>query len=95
MLDDTETSSLKGTSPYYVLDLLIRSLALRDFNKRSYYEKQKGQEKTLFKSMALNDGENGGDIGYIYFSNMPTQSTPLTSLPVLEEKVVFSELKGL
>lgn len=45
--------------------------------------------------MALNDGENGGDIGYIYFSNMPTQSTPLTSLPVLEEKIVFSELKGL
>ena len=42
--------------------------------------------------MALNDGE-GGDIGFIYYSNlsMPT----MQNLPILEEKIKFSEFKGL
>jgi hypothetical protein len=45
--------------------------------------------------MALNDGE-GGDIGYIYYHNLPGQrTTKVEELPILEEKVKFSEFTGL
>ena len=46
----------------------MRSLALTDMKRRTYYDKQRGNERTLFKVMALNDSD-GGDIGYLYFSN--------------------------
>lgn len=42
--------------------------------------------------MQLNDGE-GGDIGFIYYSNIETPS--VKNLPGLEEKIKFSEFKGL
>jgi hypothetical protein len=42
--------------------------------------------------MSLNDG-NGGDIGFLYYSNLLTPT--VQSLPILEEKVKFSEFKGL
>ena len=44
--------------------------------------------------MALNDGE-GGDIGYIYFSNLGGINTNVSDLPVLDEKLKFSEFKSL
>ena len=45
--------------------------------------------------MALNDGD-GGDIGYIYYSNLTGQkTTKLEELPILEEKIKFSEFTGL
>jgi hypothetical protein len=44
--------------------------------------------------MNLNDGE-GGDIGYIYFSNLPNQKVPIEDLPLLEEKIKFTEFKNL
>ena len=70
----------------------MRSAALRE--EKSTYEKQRGHEKTLFKTMALSDGD-GGDIGFIYFSNLSTRSTSLSDLPTLHEKIRFTELKGL
>jgi hypothetical protein len=44
--------------------------------------------------MALNT-EDGGDYGYIYFSNLRGSSTRIDQLPHIEEKVKFSELKAL
>ncbi len=44
--------------------------------------------------MALSDG-NGGDIGFIYFSNLSTRSTSVSELPSLNEKIRFTEFKGL
>lgn len=44
--------------------------------------------------MALSDG-NGGDIGFIYFSNLSTRSTSISELPSLNEKIRFTEFKGL
>ncbi len=73
----------------------MRDFAQRDLKKRTYYEKQRGAERTLYKTMGLNDGD-GGDIGYIYYSNLPGQkTTKLDELPSLEEKVKFSEFNGL
>jgi hypothetical protein len=73
----------------------MRSLAQRDLTKRTYYDKQRGPERTLYKAMSLNDGD-GGDIGYIFYSNLTGQrTTQKEELPILEEKVRFSELKGL
>jgi hypothetical protein len=73
----------------------MRDLAQKDLKKRTYYDKQRGPERTLFKTMALNDGD-GGDIGYIYYSNLPGQkTTKLEELPSLDEKIKFSELNGL
>ena len=73
----------------------MRSLAQRDLKKRTYYDKQRGPERTLYKTMALNDGE-GGDIGYIYYHNLTGQrTTKVEELPTLEEKVKFSEFTGL
>jgi hypothetical protein len=69
----------------------MRSCALKQPNK-TYYEKQRGNERTLFKCMSLNDG-NGGDIGFLYYSNLLTPT--VQSLPILEEKIKFSEFKGL
>jgi hypothetical protein len=69
----------------------MRSCALKQPN-RTYYEKQRGNERTIFKSMSLNDG-NGGDIGFLYYSNLMTPT--VQSLPILEEKIKFSEFKGL
>ncbi len=42
--------------------------------------------------MSLNDGE-AGDIGFIYYSNLETAT--VKNLPILEEKIKFSEFKGL
>ena len=42
--------------------------------------------------MSLDDGADG-DIGYLYYSNLQSKIT--RDLPVLEEKVKFSEFKGL
>lgn len=81
LLDDRKPETLAPVSPVlFVLERLMRSLAIRE--QRSHYEKQRGAEKTLFKTMALNDGA-GGDIGYIYFSNLSTKNTSLSDLPVL------------
>jgi hypothetical protein len=45
--------------------------------------------------MGLNDGE-GGDIGFIYYHNLTGQrTTKVEELPILEEKVKFSEFNGL
>jgi len=45
--------------------------------------------------MGLNDGE-GGDIGFIYYHNLTGQrTTKVEELPILEEKVKFSEFTGL
>ena len=47
----------------------MKSCAIRsDKKKRTYYDKQKG-EKTIYKVIAINDGD-GGDLGYIYYSNL-------------------------
>jgi ribonucleotide reductase alpha subunit len=93
LLDDHKAESLTAVSPVlFVLEKLMRSVAIRE--ERSHYEKQRGSEKTLFKTMALNDGA-GGDIGFIYFSNLATKNTPLNDLPVLSEKLRFTELKNL
>jgi hypothetical protein len=49
----------------------------------------------MYKTMGLNDGE-GGDIGYIYYSNLPgLKTTRVEELPLLEEKVKFNEFTGL
>lgn len=69
----------------------MRAAALKDVKRRTYYDKQRGSEKTIFKVMALNDVE-GGDIGYLFFSNAEKSGV---ELPTLEEKVKFTELKGL
>ena len=69
----------------------MRSCALKQ-SKRTYYEKQRGNERTIFKCMSLNDGE-AGDIGFIYYSNLETAT--VKNLPILEEKIKFSEFKGL
>ena len=44
--------------------------------------------------MALNDGE-GGDIGFIYFSNLQSHHQNLNNLPILDEKLKFTEFKAL
>jgi hypothetical protein len=72
----------------------MRSLALTDMKRRTYYDKQRGNERTLFKVMALNDFD-GGDIGYLYFNNRETETTRAKDLPVLEEKVKFTEFNNL
>jgi hypothetical protein len=93
LLDDHQVETLVPVSPaLYVLEKLMRSVAVRD--AKSYYEKQRGSEKTLFKAMALGDGA-GGDIGFIYFSNLGTNRTPVSDLPVLQEKIRLTELKSL
>lgn len=48
----------------------------------------------MFKVMALNDSE-GGDIGYLYFSNLETPITKVKDLPTIQEKLVFTELNAL
>ena len=44
--------------------------------------------------MSLNDGE-GGDIGFLYYNNLETEKMSLKDLPTLEEKLKFSEFKGM
>lgn len=44
--------------------------------------------------MSLNDGE-GGDIGFLYYNNLETENMTLKDLPTLEEKLKFSEFKGM
>jgi hypothetical protein len=73
----------------------MRSHALKSpISKRAWFEKQRGPEKTMFRVMALNT-EDGGDIGYLYYSNLGGQRVPVSELPPIEEKIKFSEFRAL
>jgi hypothetical protein len=55
-----------------LLEDLMKSHAMRNDKKKTFYENQKGPVKSLYRAIAMNDGQ-GGDIGYVYYSNFKAQ----------------------
>eukprot|EP00347_Sterkiella_histriomuscorum_P003203 403365197 len=80
-------------SKYIILDQLMKSSAIKNEKKRTYFENQKGDVKSLFKVISMTDGQ-GGDIGYIYYSNF-RQENQNSTLPHLHEKLIFKDIKNL
>ncbi|CDW85682.1 calpain-like protein [Stylonychia lemnae] len=78
---------------YMILEELMKSCAVKNEKKRTYYENQKGHVKSLYKVIQMTDGQ-GGDVGYIYYSNFKT-SQEQQELPILQEKLIFKDIKNL
>lgn len=73
----------------------MKSIATKNEKKKVFYDKQKGP-KTIYKVIALNDGDQGDIsfyIGYVYYSNIKVNEED--NLPVFEEKLIFKDLNGL
>lgn len=78
---------------FTLLEDLMKANAIRNDKRKTFYENQKGAVKSLYRVIAMNDGQ-GGDIGYVYYSNFKVSSDQ-DNLPTLEEKLAFKDVKAL